>query len=193
MTATTPRFSAPVYSQASVWLHWASACLVVTALGLAWVREALEESPWASSLLKAHRQVGLVLLVLTLVRLGLRARGKRGKSTESTGLLDWAALALQACLYGLLLALPLLGWAMTNAQGHELQWLGLIRLPRLMPTDPDWADSLQEWHESGADALMVLVGLHTAAALFHHLVLKDGVLQSMRLRRQPDSTATTEQ
>jgi cytochrome b561 len=34
-------------------------------------------------------------------------------------------------------------------------------------------------HETTATALLVLVGLHVCAALFHGIVLRDGVLRSM--------------
>jgi cytochrome b561 len=34
-------------------------------------------------------------------------------------------------------------------------------------------------HEFGAKALVVLIGLHAGAALFHGLVLRDVVLQRM--------------
>jgi cytochrome b561 len=38
---------------------------------------------------------------------------------------------------------------------------------------------LGELHEFGAKALLALVGLHAGAALFHRMVLRDGVLQRM--------------
>ena len=40
-----------------------------------------------------------------------------------------------------------------------------------------------EAHAIGAKALMALIGLHAGAALFHRLVLRDGVLQRMLPRR----------
>jgi cytochrome b561 len=39
----------------------------------------------------------------------------------------------------------------------------------------DWGDV----HEFLGDAIMWFAGLHAAAAIYHHLVLKDGVLSSM--------------
>ena len=43
---------------------------------------------------------------------------------------------------------------------------------------------------SGAKALVVLIGLHAGAALFHRLVLRDGVLQRM-LPRAPERSRLT--
>jgi cytochrome b561 len=39
----------------------------------------------------------------------------------------------------------------------------------------DWG----EVHQFLGDAIMWLAGLHAAAAIFHHVVLKDGVLAAM--------------
>ena len=43
----------------------------------------------------------------------------------------------------------------------------------------DWGDV----HEFLGDAIMWLAGLHAAAAIFHHLVLKDNVLTTMLPKR----------
>ena len=61
---------------------------------------------------------------------------------------------------------------------------GVPLLSLLLPTraaTPDTAirGLFQEAHEIGAKALLALIGLHAGAALFHGLVLRDGVLQRM--------------
>jgi cytochrome b561 len=44
----------------------------------------------------------------------------------------------------------------------------------------DWGDV----HKFLGDAIMWLAGLHAAAAMFHHVVLKDGVLSAMLPQRR---------
>jgi cytochrome b561 len=53
------------------------------------------------------------------------------------------------------------------------------QVPALLAPDPAIRSLFQEAHELGAQALLALIGLHTGAALFHGLVLRDGVLQRM--------------
>jgi cytochrome b561 len=89
-----------------------------------------------------------------------------------------AAGATHVALYALLLAMPLLGWALSNAQGKPVHFLGAT-LPALVGDDEDLADRLQAWHIDAAWVLLALVCLHVAAALFHHFVLRDGVLRRM--------------
>jgi cytochrome b561 len=91
-------------------------------------------------------------------------------------------------MYGALLALPVLGWATTNAHGVTLKLFGVVPLPRVAIEDPDLADTLSDYHVWAAWALLALVVLHVAAACWHHFVRRDGVLPAMApwaSRRRP--------
>jgi len=90
-----------------------------------------------------------------------------------------AALGAHLALYALLLTLPLLGLATSQAHAVHVRLFGLLQLPMLVPADADLADTLSDWHVWLAWALLVLVALHVAAALWHHAVRRDGVLHAM--------------
>ena len=64
---------------------------------------------------------------------------------------------------------------------------GLFTLPSLVDIDEDLGDLASELHETGAYLLLALIGLHVAAALHHHFILKDQTLRSMLpgLRQRP--------
>ena len=60
----------------------------------------------------------------------------------------------------------------------------LIDEPRWQFKGRTWShlvsdQSLEELHEFAGNLILILAGLHAAAAIFHHLVLKDGVLMAM--------------
>ena len=158
--------------------HWLSALAVSLAFGLVWTREALDDDAIGHLLLAWHRQLGLLVLLLLAVRLIARRR-QPSQDLALPPLLHWASQATQWLFYLLLLVMPLLGWAMTSAQGHPLQLFNLAPLPPLLSVNPDLADSLQEWHELGASCLLGLIALHVLAALWHHAIRRDGVLASM--------------
>lgn len=158
--------------------HWLSALAVVLAFGLVWTREAIDGDALGDRLLALHRQTGLLVLLLLAVRLLARWSQSR-QDPALPPLLHRTALATQWLFYALLLAMPLLGWAMTSAQGHALQLFNLVPLPSLLVVDPDLADSLQEWHELGASCLLGLIALHVLAALWHHWFRRDEVLAGM--------------
>jgi superoxide oxidase len=62
--------------------------------------------------------------------------------------------------------------------GRPLE-LFIWEVPELLAPNPAIRSLFVEAHEFGAKALVVLIGLHAGAALFHGLVLRDGVLQRM--------------
>jgi len=187
MLAATPR--KPIIVMA---LHWLSVGLIVVAFGLAWLRESMDEQTIEALMMTFHRQVGL--LILTLLVLRLIARQLTRQHATALQISPWhqlAATASHLALYGLILVLPVLGWTMTNAQGHDVLLLQLIKLPALVGINPDLADDLQDWHAWAAKCLLGLVLLHICAALWHHFIRRDSVLLSMlpMPKRQPTDSS----
>ena len=94
----------------------------------------------------------------------------------------WQVLAAKAShllLYGLMLILPLLGWAMISAAGDPVTLVGAVQLPAIVPANAALFAFLRKAHGYLAYLLFLTVLLHLAAALFHAWVRRDGVLQSM--------------
>lgn len=83
-------------------------------------------------------------------------------------------------MYGLFFAIPLSGWAMTSAKGYPVVLFGVLPLPDWVPKDKALGHQLEELHEMLAWLLVALVVAHVAAALKHHFIDKDGLLDRMR-------------
>ena len=79
--------------------------------------------------------------------------------------------------------MPITGLARVILRGQAFD-LFVWQVPALLEPDQACGSLFVEAHEIGAKALMLLIGLHAGAALFHRLVLRDGVLQRM-LPRMP--------
>ena len=170
------------FSRATVVLHWFSVLAVLAAYAMGWGHEFSDSSDVNDLILFAHRQTGLLVFVVLVLRVFFRlifSSSQAQLSSSSSRWFAWLGALSHLVLYFLLASMPLLGWAMTNAQGHSIHVLGLLKLPDLVPLDPDWADTLQEWHELCGQILCIAIVLHVMAALFHHLVLKDSVLSDM--------------
>jgi cytochrome b561 len=161
-------------------LHWLTVLALATGLGAIWWREAVDASSLRSLLLGLHRHMGLLVWAALLAR--LLARHVLGR-VDATGPMPWpmraAAGLTHLALYALLFALPLLGWALSNAHGQTVQVLGVLSLPHLVDADPDMADVWADRHEAAAWALCALVSLHILAALWHHFVRRDGALRAI--------------
>jgi len=57
--------------------------------------------------------------------------------------------------------------------------IGLGAIGPFVATSHDFGRALTELHPFLGDAIVWVAGLHTAAALFHHFILRDRVLLSM--------------
>lgn len=170
-------------------LHWTTAGGVAAAFVFVLTRELVEDPSWDRTLLDLHRGIGLVVLALTLLRFVHHVTEPMPKSGVVDRRLHLAALAVHSALLGLLLALPVLGWAATNAAGKAVKLLGTVPLPTIAPHDRDLADFLVDVHSAGAWALAALVAAHVGAALWHHFVRRDETLTTMLpLRRIGGST-----
>ncbi|MBE1161912.1 cytochrome b [Dyella sp. 7MK23] len=160
-------------------LHWLTVLCLCCAAALILTRDEVSGRALRQWLLEGHRHFGLFVLMLFVIRVVTRIRaGKLPQPGPMSRLLHLTAVLTHIAMYALLLALPLLGWALSNAQDKPVHFFGLT-LPALVGADEDLADSLQGWHVDAAWALLALVLLHVGAALWHHFVRRDGVLRSM--------------
>ncbi|AIF46954.1 cytochrome b [Dyella japonica] len=173
----------PMRPRALVILHWLTALFLVLGVTLILVRDEVEGRALRQWLLEGHRHFGLLILLLFFVRAALRFRlGKWPAEGDTSPLVRFAAASTHLALYVLLLVQPLLGWALSSAEGKPVHFFGLT-LPSLVASDEDLADRLTDWHQGVAWVLLALITLHVAASLWHHFVLRDRTLRMMLPRR----------
>jgi cytochrome b561 len=172
-------FVRPPYDRATIYLHWVTFALVVGQFATALSIDHVEPAT-AKLLLTTHRSTGVALWLLVAFRLVWRFTGMRLPPFPPS-MKPWHIRGVHLSeygLYALLLVQPLTGMADTLLRGRAFDLI-LWRVPVLIARDRSLAGIAHVLHEAGAVALGGLVGLHAAAALFHHLVLKDGILPSM--------------
>lgn len=171
---------APKRPRKIVLLHWLTVICLCFAAGLILLRdEVVSGRALKQWLLEGHRHFGLFVLMLFFIRVVARFRtGKLPAVGNMSKAIRAVATLTHIALYALLLALPLLGWALSNAQDRPVHLFGLT-LPALVSADEDLADRLQTWHVNAAWLLLALVLLHTGAALWHHFVVRDDVMRAM--------------
>ncbi|MFO3704193.1 cytochrome b [Xanthomonas codiaei] len=158
-------------------LHWLTVLCLVMAASLILLRAELDGRALRQWLLEGHRHFGLMVLLLFVLRVGLRLRLRSlPPGPPASLLMRLAAGTTHLAMYGLMLALPLIGWSLSNAFGKTVYLFGLA-LPNLVEADADLGDTLGAWHLNAAWALLALVLVHIGAALWHHLVLRDGLLR----------------
>lgn len=160
-------------------LHWTMAVMVLAML-LIGAGMVTSVSARHSMLVAIHKPLGIAVLVLVCLRIVVRLTSR---SPALPGDLPaWQRLAAHGShvvLYALMVAMPLVGWAMVSAGGYPVNLGGGIRLPAILPADPVMFAWLRHAHQCLAYLLFVTFLAHLGAALYHGLIRQDGVLRSM--------------
>jgi cytochrome b561 len=131
-------------------------------------------------LLATHKTLGIVILVLALVRLAVRVRyGAPPLPADLPEPMKLAAHLSHYTFYVLMIGMPLIGWAMLSAGAYPVVLLGNVRLPAIVPQSDTLHTLLWNAHVCLAFAFFALILVHLAAALFHALVRRDTVFESM--------------
>lgn len=162
-------------------LHWTTALLVAAQAGLALANALVyERRPvLAEAVVQAHLSFGVLIFALTLLRLAVRATAAcPALPGDMAPPIRFAARAVHAALYALLLILPLSGYVKLAALGFEITVFGLAPLPAL-PVDPDLAALARSVHTGAAIALGILLTGHIGAAVFYRHLMGAPVLQRM--------------
>lgn len=161
-------------------LHWLIAALILVMAWLGLTMGDMPNGPDKIATYALHKSIGLSILVLAVLRLGWRLHA--GAPPPVAGTPRWQeriAGVTHVALYALLLALPLTGWLLNSAAGFPLQWFGLFNLPSIAARDEALHALAVQAHELLFWALAVLVLMHAAAALYHHLFQGDATLARM--------------
>ena len=172
----------PPFDRLTIGLHWWTVLLVLVLFVSAWLHALAEtrQSHFTPILLQIHRSSGVTIWVVTALRLAWRVTKASPPPfpTQMTKLHRATVKLTEYGLYALLIGQPMTGLLATLFGGRPFA-LYFWQLPSLMPRDVTLQAAFHFSHELGAWALAVSVVGHAAAALFHHFVLRDDVLESM--------------
>jgi len=180
LTGASKKAAVPAYTVTARVLHWVTALVIVLMIPLGVIIGNDWGGPLRDLLYGLHESLGTLLIPVVLVRLVHRLRNPTlPLPHEIPALQRFAAHATHAGLYALLVAQPLVGWLATSASGMPITVFGLFALPPITAENPAFSEQLFLLHGLIAAAIAGLVAAHIGAALYHHVVRKDGVLMRM--------------
>jgi cytochrome b561 len=137
-------------------------------------------APKYLTLVQIHKPLGIAILVLALIRLTLRiVYGAPALPADLPEPMKLAANLSQYIFYALMIAMPLIGWAMLSAASYPVVLFGSVHLPSILPLSPSLHTLLWHAHYYLAFAFFALILMHVAAILFHKLIRNDGVFETM--------------
>src|SRR5271166_2025350 len=169
------------YDSTTIGLHWTSAFLVVALWIIGQIADLFPKGVYQTNVWSIHVALGFALAAVLIWRIVWRFTGRRRLPAADSGVLQILAEASHYALYLLMLTTVALGIVNAFVRGYSL--FDIASLPQF--GDKELKKPITEWHGLAANLLLVLAFVHTAAALAHHYVLKDGVLLRMAPERQP--------
>lgn len=169
-------------------LHWLSvaAFAIQTALSFGPMK-----GPGMASMLwlPSHISTGVLILFLTLFRLGLRATTTA--PARRSLLLARAAAILQWCLYALVLAVVVTGWLAYRPMPlmPPARLFGSLPIPKAPSVVGLNARDFIALHSTLFWVLAALVAVHVLVAAMHAVLFRVGVMSGMLFRRSREVKA----
>jgi len=170
--------SAKSYKSYSVILHWVIAFLILFMIFLGWRFESHDSMSLSRANL--HKSVGILILLLSLVRIGVRIAYKAPPEPPMPKWQLVSAKALHLGFYVIMIAMPLSGWLMVSTSPRDIPFF-FMHWPHL-PVAQNHAthEVFESVHGLIAKLIIyVMVPLHVLAALKHQFIDKDTVVEHM--------------
>ncbi len=168
------------YSPVAKLLHWFVAVVVIIMLSVTFFFDELSNHNRSTAFM-LHKSFGLTVLVLMIVRfIWIHITGKPKLPDSIPGWQKFMSRFVQYSLYLLLIAMPITGWVLSVAANKAPVYFGMFQVP-LPGIEPNkaLAGLMSETHQILAWVIIAFVSLHVAAALKHHFIDKDNVLERM--------------
>jgi len=165
------------YDPKTIALHWLTAALVI---GLWVLGQCIDFFPRGTprvSVRSLHIVAGAILAIVLAYRIYWRATAGAHLPLEGSALMQRIVRLMHWALYAAVLAAVVLGLANTWVRGDNI--FNLFSIPAFDPGNKELRHTMGELHELAANAVLILAGLHAAAALVHHHLLKDNTLRRM--------------
>ena len=160
--------------------HWVTLLLLIGSFTLALSMVNLPLSPRKLELYSWHKWCGVTIFLLAVLRLAWRlANPVPALPADMPAWQRRLAHLSHAGLYTLLIVMPVTGWIMSSALNLPVVYLGLIHVPSPFGVNRALGEAMITVHQGLALALLILVCLHVAAALYHHFFLRDDILRRM--------------
>lgn len=171
----------PRYNTVAIALHWLIALLVIAQIYVGWTFGDMERGPARTEWFTWHKTLGVLILLLSLVRLGWRLTNPPPPLPAETP--AWEKRASQVVhvgFYVVLIALPLTGWAaISGGRDGTTDLLFGIPFPLLPGLSDGAGDALGGAHELLVKITYALLALHVAAALKHQFLDKSPIAGRM--------------
>jgi len=167
------------YGTTAKLFHWLVVALLLVQYPIGWLMPDIHRNMKPGAAMTFHVSFGILILLLIVVRLAWRLA--RPVAPESS-LPSWQRRSSEAVhwlLYALILATTITGWVFASFRGWSMSFFYLVPMPMLAPENAAAGKVIDGLHQAMEWALLVVIGLHLAAALAHFFIYRDRIMQRM--------------
>ena len=167
------------YTWTAIILHWLTAVMVVCMFAMGWYMVELPRGPARGEAFAMHKQIGLTILLITLVRLAWRVHHE--PPDYRGAIAQWqltVARWVHRAFYALLILQPVSGYLSSSFSGYKTTWFG-VQLPHWGWRDAPLNEFFTLIHVVSSILLLTLIVAHVTGAIIHALKPGEYVLQRM--------------
>ena len=167
------------YGTTAKLFHWLIVALLVVQYLIGWLMPDIHRGMKPGAAMTFHVSFGLLILILIVLRFAWRLT--HPVAPESS-LPRWQRLSSEAVhwlLYGLVLATSVTGWLFASFRGWSMSFFYLVPIPMLASDNAAAGKTIDGLHQAMEWTLLVVIGIHVAAALVHIFVYCDRIMQRM--------------
>ncbi|QEY51254.1 cytochrome b [Legionella longbeachae] len=160
-------------------LHWLIFILISLQFYLVWISVPSNPSNQTFYIM-LHKSIGMIILLLGLFFIIWHLIDIKPLPPKIQP--HWQSITAKIVhymLFILLLAMPIVGYLLVCANGRIVNFFGWFNLPSLISKNKHIGDIMFSLHEKLGYLILILVGIHFLAALYHQLIVKDNVLKRM--------------
>jgi cytochrome b561 len=159
--------------------HWLIVALLLAQYLIGWLMPDIHRNMKPGAAMTFHVSIGMTILILIVVRLVWRLTHP---VVPESSLAPWQRLSSEAVhwlLYALVLATTITGWLFASFRGWSMSFFFLVPMPMLASDNPAAGKAIDGLHQAMEWSLLVVIGLHVAAALVHIFVYRNRIMQRM--------------
>jgi cytochrome b561 len=174
-----PQLARPGYGFAHKAFHWTVFGLIVAQYVVGSVMPHIGKNTENVTWVHWHLVIGSAILFFVFWRFMWRLMRPVAMLSELPPWQARLASFTHSGIYVLIFAMCLLGWAAANYRGWTVWLFGIVPLPDLAAKNTPWAHTAGDIHDWLLYVLAAVILFHIGAALYHHVILRDRVLQRM--------------
>lgn len=159
--------------------HWGTVLLVAVTIPIGLIMTQELPRPTQNLLFTLHKAIGITLLLTILARLAWRLAVGAPPPHPMPRAQRLVAAGVHWALYALIFAMAVSGYVRVVSGGFPIEVLNALGVPPLLPKNEGLASWAKAVHATLAWVLMATITVHVAAAAYHGLVRRDGVVSRM--------------